>query len=377
MERVLQSENSQRSLRLKIASHVARLIVGATFIFSGFVKAVDPWGTMIKISEYLTIYHMEWFEPLTAPFSIWLSSAELMMGMMLTFKVRIRMVSTFALISISFFTVIAFLSATVLPVDNCGCFGDAIRLSPWATFGKNVVLCPLVLIVWYRYKPDKMFAFNRLELFLAGSFFISTVSLAAYCFFHLPLLDFRPYKIGVNLSEAIEEAYTSYAPTTVTTLVYRNLKTGKVKEFSLEDSEWQDDAKWEWVDTKTEVVAENEYKFLIAEFSLFDESGNTRTQEFLDYKDGLVFVCVTSRKYLSDKVLSRLHEYVLKAEIEGKRVVVLTPESLNGGGFQIGNHELESYNIDPSTMKTMIRANVGVVELDNGVIVDKRSWRDL
>ncbi len=373
----LQSENSQRSLRLKIASHVARLIIGSIFIFSGFVKAVDPWGTMIKVSEYLTIYRMEWFEPLTAPFSIWLSSAELMMGMMLTFKVRIRMVSIFAFISISFFTILSFLSATVLPVDNCGCFGDAIRLSPWATFGKNLALCPLVYLVWYRYKPDKIFAFNRLELFLAGSFFISTVSLAAYCFFHLPLLDFRPYKIGVNLSEAISEAYTSYAPTTVTTLVYRNLNSGKLKEFSLEDVEWQDEANWEWVDTKTEVVAENEYKFLIAEFSLFDADGRVRTKEILDYKGDVVFVCITSTKYLSDKVLSRLEGYVHKAELDAKRVVVLTPESLSGEVIYIGGHEMESYNIDPSTLKTMIRANVGVVELSEGVIVDKRSWRDL
>ncbi len=376
MEEILLSEKSQRSSRLKIASHVARLIIGSIFLFSGFVKAVDPWGTMIKVSEYLTIYHLVWFEPLTAPFSIWLSSAELMMGMMLTFKVRIRMVSIFALTSISIFTVVSLLSATVLPVDDCGCFGDAIRLSPWATFGKNVVLCPLAFIIWYRYKPDKIFAFNKLELFLAGSFFISTVSLATYCFFHLPLFDFRPYKIGVNLPQAIEEAYTSYAPTTVTTLVYRNIHTGKIKEFSLEDSEWQDDTTWEWVDTKTEVVSENEYKFLIAEFSVFDELGVERTREFLDQKGGLVFVCITSSKYLNDKVLSHLQGYISQAESQMKRVVVLTPELLNGGVVKLGDHEVESYNIDPSTMKTMIRANVGVVELNNGVIVDKRSWRD-
>ncbi|MFI3282772.1 MAG: BT_3928 family protein [Rikenellaceae bacterium] len=371
------SEHSQQSLRLKIVSHIARLIVGVTFVFSGFVKAVDPWGTMIKMSEYLTIYHMEWFESLNTPFSIWLASAELMMGMMLTFKVRIRMVSIFALTSMSIFTVVSLLSATILPVDNCGCFGDAIRLSPWATFGKNMVLLPLTFIVWYRYRPDKVFAFNRLELFLAGLFFTSTVSLSAYCFYHLPLIDFRPYKIGVNLPEAIDEAYASFAPTTTTTLIYRNIKSGKLREFSLDDTRWQDESKWEWVDTKTEVVAENEYKYLIAEFTLFDREGKDKTGELLSQDGGLVMVCVTNSKYLTPKPLLAVSKYISDAEAAGKRVVLLTPELLSGDITMIERHEVESFNIDPSTLKTMIRANVGVVVLEDGVIVDKRSWRDL
>ncbi len=377
MTEQISSEQMQRAKILKVASHVARLIVGLTFVVSGFLKAVDPWGTMIKVSEYLTIYRMDWFEPLTAPFSIWLSSAELMMGLMLTFKVRIRMVSTFALISIGFFSLLSFLSATVLPVDSCGCFGEAIRLKPWATFAKNMVLLPLAFVVWYRYKPDKMFAFNKLEICLALTLFTSTVTLGSYCFYHLPLIDFRPYKIGVNMPDAIEKARLASAPKSTTTLIYKNIKTGKLKEFSLNDKRWHDETKWEWVDTITEVEDDIDYKNLIAEFSLFDHNGAECTDAILAQKGGVVMLCMASRSDLKDKVLSRLEPYITRMELAGYQTIVLSPEIIEGGVIKIGDYEIEGYNVDSSTMKTMIRARVGVIVLQDGVIVDKRSWRDL
>ncbi|MFR9602447.1 MAG: BT_3928 family protein [Rikenellaceae bacterium] len=378
MEQVHISESSQRSRRLKIASHIARLTIGIIFVFSGFVKVVDPWGTMIKVNEYLAIYGIEWFSSLSVPFSIWISGAEMMMGLMFTFKVRIRLVSIFALISMSFFTLLSFLSATIFPVEDCGCFGDAIRLTPWATFAKNAVLLPMAGVVWYRYKPDKIFAFNKLEAFLALFFFTSTMSLGTYCYFHLPLLDFRPYKIGVNLPEAISVAYRSTeAPKTKTTLIFRNLSNGRLKEFSLDDTKWQDETKWEWVDTITEVEEVHDYKFLIAEFSVFDFNGKEQTSRLLSYDGEVALLTMADSKYLKDRVLGRVARAINRVEANGGRVIVLTPEAIAGPTIDIEGHEVECYNIDPTTMKTMIRANVGIVVLEDGVIVDKRSWRDM
>ena len=116
---------------VKIAAHVCRAVLAATFICSGFVKSVDPWGTALRVNEYLSIYGLDALERWSMEFSIWLCGAELMMGLMLLFKVRIRLVSIFTLASMSLFTVITFLSATWLPVEDCGCFGDALKLSPW------------------------------------------------------------------------------------------------------------------------------------------------------------------------------------------------------------------------------------------------------
>ena len=111
---------------LKLLSNLFCVLVGVFFIFSGFVKVVDPWGTALKVNEYLAIYGLEWLAPASMTFSIWLCGAELMMGLLLLFKVRIRLVSIFALVSMSFFTVLTFLSATWIPVEDCGCFGDAL-----------------------------------------------------------------------------------------------------------------------------------------------------------------------------------------------------------------------------------------------------------
>ena len=149
-----------RSKGLKIASNICTIIVGLVFIFSGFVKVIDPWGTALKVNEYLSIYGMEWLTPASMTFSIWLCGAELMMGLMLLFRVRTRLISIFALVSMSFFTVLTFLSATWIPVEDCGCFGDALKLTPWETFFKNLIILPMVVVIWYRYRPDKILVFK-------------------------------------------------------------------------------------------------------------------------------------------------------------------------------------------------------------------------
>ena len=155
----------------KLLTNLCRIILAATFIFSGFTKVVDPWGTALKVNEYLSIYGLERLEPASMTFSIWLCGAELMMGCMLLFKVRIRLISIFALASMTFFTVLTFLSATVIPVEVCGCFGDALKLTPWETFLKNLILLPMAFVVWWRYRPDKIFAFKPVEILLTCTFF--------------------------------------------------------------------------------------------------------------------------------------------------------------------------------------------------------------
>ena len=186
------------SRKLKIASHVCRTLVGLIFVFSGFVKAVDPWGTALKVNEYLSIYGMEQLSGVSMVFSIWLCGAELMMGLMLLFKVRTRLVSIFALASMIFFTVLTFLSATWIPVEDCGCFGDALKLTPWETFAKNLVILPMVFVVWYRYRGCPVLEFKRLEIFLTVLFCVIAMGIGTYCYFTLPLIDFLPYKVPAS-----------------------------------------------------------------------------------------------------------------------------------------------------------------------------------
>ncbi len=258
---------------LRIGSDICRIVLAATFIVSGFTKTIDPWGTAIKIGEYLSIYGFDRFERGTMLFSIWLCGAELMMGCMLLFKVRIRLISVFALASMLFFTILTLLSATVLPVEDCGCFGEALKLTPWQTFFKNLVLLPMAFVVWYRYRPDRMFAFRPAEVVLAALFFAFAMGLGVYCYRHLPLIDFLPYRTGVHLYEAMQAPGHEPDGVAETVLVYRNLRTGEVREFALDDPEWQDETLWEWIDTRTGTEFHT-VEPLVGEFSLQDAEGD-------------------------------------------------------------------------------------------------------
>lgn len=366
------------SRKLKIASHLCRIAVGAIFVFSGFVKAVDPWGTALKVNEYLSIYGFEELVPLSMIFSIWLCGAELMMGLMLMFKVRTRLISIFALASMIFFTVLTFLSATWIPVEDCGCFGDALKLTPWETFIKNLVILPMVFVVWYRYRNYRVMEFKRSEIALTCLFCIFAMGVGTYCYFNLPLIDFLPYKKGANIYEMIEAQHATGSDEMAVeeyVLVYRNRRTGKLREFSIDDREWQDERKWEWVETRVDNEAPA-VQTLMSEFSISDPEGNV-TRELLTHRGRVYMICVTSLDDIGDGCRRRLREVVERAETEGAEVVCLTPQPLRSVTYYRfdGSEEVRCYNIDATVMKTMLRARNGVVVLDDGVIEAKYNCR--
>ena len=359
----------------KLLAHCCRTILAATFILSGLTKLIDPWGTAMKVNEYLSIYGLEFLSPASMTFSIWLCGAELMMGCMLLFKVRIRLISIFALISMTFFTLLTLLSATVIPVEDCGCFGEVLKLSPWKTFFKNLALLPMAFVVWWRYRPDRIFAFKPLEILLTCTFFAGSMYLGYYCYIHLPLIDFLPYKVGVDIREAMHASGAEPAETE-TVLVYRNLETGRLEEFSLDDTEWQDTLKWEWVDTRTTSELPS-IRPLVSEFALRDAGGDA-TEEILATPGRLYMLCVTSFDRLPRGCSRRMARLVVRAAEEGARVVCLTPQPLyEETWYDFGTGEVHCYNIDASTMKTMLRAANGVVVLDDGTITAKRNCRDI
>ena len=359
----------------KFIARLCRLVLACTFVFSGFTKVIDPWGTSLKVNEYLSIYGLDYLQGASMAFSIWLCGAELMMGCMLLFKVRIRLISIFALLSMTFFTVLTLLSATFLPVEDCGCFGEAVKLTPWQTFFKNLALLPLAVVVWWRYRPDKIFAFNAVEIALTCSFFIMSMYLGYYCYRHLPLIDFLPYKVGVNIREAMQEFETE-TDAAETVLVYRNRHTGKLQEFSLDDTRWQDGDEWEWVDTRIsgDVPA---VRSMIGEFALHDAEGDA-TEQVLSTPGRLYMLCVTRFDRLSRRCARRMELLTAAAAEQGAEVVCLTPDPLHDRMWHMfGGQRVRCYNIDASTMKTMLRARNGLVVLDDGTISAKMNCRDI
>lgn len=367
---------SQRARSL--ITGVCRLVLAVVFIVSGFTKVIDPWGTSIKINEYLTIYGFDYLIPASMVFSIWLCGAEMMMGCMLLCKVCIRLVSIFALVSMLFFTILTFLSATFIPVEDCGCFGEAIKLSPWETFFKNLALLPMAAVVWAYYRNDKILAFRRSEVALTVFFFLLTMGLGFYCYCHLPLIDFLPYKIGVNIREEMHASSAAGPEGELqTVLVYRNRMTGEEREFALDDTEWQDDTVWEWVDTK--ILGEvPEMNPMIEEFALRNGAEDV-TDRVLATPGRLYLICVTRFDCIGRRCEDRLERLVERALQEGAHVVCITPEPLQGNAIHSFGKStpVPCYNIDGSTLKTMLRAHTGIVVLDDGVIADKRNCRDI
>lgn len=360
----------------RIAVDVCRLILACTFVVSGFTKVIDPWGTALKVGEYLSIYGLEFLQPAAMTFSIWLCGAELMMGCMLLFKVRIRLISIFALISMCFFTVLTFLSAAVIPVEDCGCFGEAIKLSPWATFIKNLVLLPMAAAVWWRYRSDRIFAFRPWEVVLTCTFFTLAMYLGYYCYIHLPLIDFLPYKVGVHIHRAMQAPEGEGAAEVQTVLVYRNRTTGRLHEFGLDDPEWQDAETWEWVDTRTS-GDRPPVQSLISEFALRNADGDA-TEEVITWPGRVYMLCVTSFDELPRGCARRMAQLVERARAEGAHAVCLTPDPLHDvRSHDFGTGEVPCYNIDASTLKTMLRARNGLVVLDDGTIVAKKNCRDI
>uniref|UniRef100_UPI004057230B BT_3928 family protein n=1 Tax=Alistipes sp. TaxID=1872444 RepID=UPI004057230B len=366
---------------LKWAATICRLILALIFIFSGFSKVVDPWGTALKVDEYLAIYNFEYLAPLSMAFSIWLCGAELMMGCMLMCKVRIRLVSIFALCSMSFFTLLSFLSVTLFPVEDCGCFGEALHLTPWQTFLKNLVMLPMAWVVWYRYRPDKIFAFRPAEVLLTCLFFTLSMGIGIHAARHLPLIDYLPYKIGVDLRNARLEpdsgALDEESENSRTILVYRNLQSGELREFSLDDTEWQDESRWEWVSTHTDFDTPS-IRATVSEFALRDSEGDA-TEEVLATEGRLHMLCVSSFDKLRRGCAYRFKQLIQRADSLGEEVICITPDLLpNGGSYRFReSRPVKCYNIDIHTLKTLLRANNGLVVIEDGVISDKRNCRDI
>ncbi len=301
---------------------ICRLLLGLTFVFSGFVKTIDPWGTALKITEYLNVWGIGGLlgdgDGLRIAASIVMCAAEFTLGLMLLLGVWKRFSAWAALAVMCVFTVVTFLSATVLPVEECGCFGDAITLSPWASFGKNVVLLALALVVWVATVTTTMVAgyvkgsHKRKEWPAVVVFTCLTVGLGVWCYRHLPLIDFLPYKVGTDLREAR----------------FGESEGGDIR---------------------------------LREFTIFNADGDG-TWDLLNDPGRTYLLMVSKLENVTPRVKVQFEKM---AQAASGRVITVTSSPIPDG-------LADTYNLDSGTMITMLRARTGVVVLENGIIVDKK-----
>lgn len=353
------------SLR-NIALTLLRWLVGGVFIFSGFVKAVDPVGTSVFVEKYLATYSLEVLLPLALLVAVVLAVVEFALGASLVMRARYRLTLLITTLFISIFAVITLLSATLLPIGDCGCFGDAVTLSPWATFAKNVALLVAVALLWRADKVDA--TATRGEWMVVAIALALGLTINLYALRHQPIIDFMPYKVGVDLRGDVMAEREAVSNAERSVLICRNQTTGELREFDSSSEEWWDG--WDVVDTRLESLPDEELHF--ADFTIFDSMGEECSERLLMREGRVAWLCVRDRESLNARAMSSIDR--LRELYPSEAIVVLTADDCVALSDIL---DMECYSLDAMTLRSMMRSEVGVIILESGMIRDKRNHRDI
>lgn len=341
-----------------------RWALGVLFIFSGTVKCVDPIGTSIFVEKYLATYSMWWLMPISEPLAIGLSVVEFTLGVLLIWGLWRKFIALITTVVLLLFTILTLLSATVLPIGDCGCFGDALKLSPWATFLKNIIMLPMAITLWRRSDRCDKLRVRELGILLVAIFVPLAVNI--YALRHLPLVDFLPYKVGTELRDAIAMEQSA----TRQVLRFRSAKTGEIVEFNALDTTCWGDSDLEFVESA--LTSEQGAEFKYSDFHLYNIYGEDVTSLVLNHAGRVALLCINDTTNLDASTMrgiAKLYEaypaeavYILCSEVE-------TLEELSMQSTQL--------YIDAMTLRSIIRADVGVVILSEGVVEFKANITDI
>lgn len=355
--------------------NACRFLLGATFVFSGFVKAIDPIGTQYKLQDYISAVGMGGIVPniVTLLASVALSALEFSLGVFVLFAIRRHLVSKILVAFMAVMTLITVWIALFNPVKDCGCFGEALRLTNVQTLLKNIVLLAASVVVAWR--PLRMYRFlSRSTQWIAINYTILFVLLlSAHCLYHLPLIDFRPYHIGMNIKKGMEIPAGAPQPEFETTFILQ--KNGVKKEFTLDN---YPDSSWQFVDSKT-VQTKEGYVPPIHDFSIQKADGDDITDSVLTAK-GYIFLLVSPHLEQADDSnfgdIDLLYEYCQERKIPFYCLTASTKKDIDHWA-DITGAEYPFCFTDETTLKTIIRSNPGLLLLKDGTIIRKWSHNDL
>ena len=363
--------------RLKtIATNICRAVLAVTFIFSGYVKAIDPLGTQYKIRDYLTALSIGDYVPdwLTLGSSVALASLEFALGIFILFAIRRRFTTRVILAFMAVMTLITVWIAIANPVSDCGCFGDAITLTNVQTLLKNVVLTACAVVVCRCRERMFRFVSENNQWIVVNYTVIYIVATSIYSLYLLPRFDFRPYHVGANIREGMEIPEGAKMPRYENTFVME--KNGERREFTLDN---YPDSTWTFVERKSELVEEG-YVPPIHDFTITDNAtGDDITQQILDDK-GYTFLLVSPHLESADDTnfgdIDQLYEY---CQAQGVPFYCLTAsgEDAIQHWRDITGAEYPFCMSDETTLKTVIRSNPGLVLIKDGTVIRKWSHNGL
>lgn len=360
---------------IKILVECCRLLLGVVFIFSGFVKAVDPMGFAIKIGEYLSSFGLDKLQPFSVLLSFNLSAIEFALGVCMLLGVYRRYVSFLILLFMAFMTPLTLYLALFDPVSDCGCFGDALVISNWETFFKNIILSAAAVIAFiYNQRLLQGYTF-KVYWFVALYAYLFGVGFGYYNYNHLPVLDFRPYKIGANIPSLMEIPAGAPEDEYKYTFIYE--KDGVKKEFGLNDYP-ANDSTWTFVDSKTELVKQG-YVPPVTAFNIYDGEGEDVTDEILNNPEPLLLLIAPKLEDADDEQMDEIngvYDYALEHQIPFYCVTGSSKEAIDTWSDNTGA-EYPFRMADEVLLKTMIRSNPGLMLLKDGTILDKWHYNDI
>lgn len=365
----------QKETILKILTECCRVLIGAVFIFSGLVKAVDPVGFALKIGDYLIAFGLDRFQSLSLVLGFNLIAIEFMLGVCVLLGVYRRYASFLVLAFMAVMTPLTLYLALFDPVSDCGCFGDAVILTNWETFAKNVVLLAAAFLLFfynqriYAYYTYKVYWFVALFAFVFCSLF------ALHNYRHLPVIDFRPYKVGTHIPQAM--AIPEGAPEDEYAYSFVYEKAGEKQMFTLENLPTEESG-WTFVESHTTLIKEG-YRPLIETFNLYTTSGEEVTEEILHAPEDVFLLIAPNLAIANDEFIDPINAVFDYAQEYGLTFYGVTgsPEEEINRWIDYTGAEYPFLQADDVLLKTMIRSNPGLVLLRQGTVWAKWHFRDI
>ena len=362
---------------LKQKAAICRTLLGVVFVFSGAVKAIDPFGTVYKIEDYLKAFGGFFTDllPLAEVAAVVLILLEVVLGVCMVLNVRTQWTSWLALAFYAVMTPLTLYIAINNPVSDCGCFGDALVLTNWQTFGKNVVLIILATVLVILRKSVNPLWRGYMEVIIAFIAASITFAFMEYTYRHLPVVDFRPYKIGNHLPTLME--YPEDAAPDVYEFSFVYEKDGVEETFTLENYP-KGDSTWTFVRQESKLIKKG-YEPPIHDFEIINADYEDLTWDILESEEPVTLVVMYDLKKTDKKQLAKVEALYENCMMNMEQCYILT----GSGTDEIStfSHEYPTVSdgvctCDPVTLKTIVRANPGVIVVQNGVVIDKYNIRN-
>lgn len=368
----------------KLLFTTSRLFVGLIFLYSGFVKVVDPLGTAYKFEDYFVAFGADWAVQFALVLSFLMCAAEFLIGLLLLLNIKTKLCSWGVLLFMVVFTPLTLYLAFYDPVSDCGCFGDAFILTNWQTFYKNIYIDVFVLLLFIgKNRLESIFS-KRMQIVVLIVLVILTLIFEFYNYRHLPMVDFRAYSEGTHLPDKMVVPEGAPKDIYETVLIYE--KDGEKKKYTMDDKPWEDST-LVFVDQESTLVEKgytppiHDFNMIITKFSQMQNTsiGEDITDIILE-DEGYTFLLVAyDLKKTNSEAMKHTNEIAKYAMSNGHKFLCLTASLTPEIEYIMKTTDVTFgfYATDPITLKTVVRSNPGYVLLKKGTVIKKWHYNDI